>query len=808
MVQRALAWLFLAIFLLLTVFGIVHNGLAGQSVWTPVGLARFGGFAAGYALFTAVMLRVAPRWYLPALGGLMLLYTMLAVGPLAPVAVAYFGVSSFAVGAIWFRRHRDFTGRSPQMAILLGLATWVFLVLVTAGLPIHYRVLYWILPALPIYYALRHQLVPALEFEYPKTAHDLGPLSLALFPLICHWLVTLKPEVSADGLAMHMVVPARMAYAHAWSFNVREFVWAVMPMGGDFLYSIGWQLAGEYGARLLNLGLLALIVWILMERLHARVPGWIASLLVAAFLSTPLTQHVTGSLFVENLEAVLLLGAALLLRVYAKERRGVYFYATCFLAGISMSTKLGALAFAIPLLGAAVILVKFRHLVLGLPIAALVGGYTYLSAWLRTSNPVFPFFNAVFHSPLYDAQKNFSDARFVTPPSWRMWYDLTFHSSRYIEGLDGSFGFFFFLLVPVALLGVRRRWPKTGFVLLWVGLAGLELTFAGQSNLRYAYPALPILTLLVGIAISSFRAHTAELGRALGWATGLTVLMNLMFLPAAGWYHREFALNQVFNRKQVDEYLAVSAPERKLVDWLNANDPDSRVAWMENNAVANFHGTAFTNSWHSMAFFTRLKESTSPEGHSWVAQDLKLKYFVAPSALSTRPATNVYSRDFLEEFTKPVMSFGDVELRQWSPPAPGMHGAPPAHAPAGTYDDVTRYSHYSGRWTRDVQFGQAYQGTLVYTNDTRSRLLIRFRGRSIQLKYTAAANRCSGLISIDEGEEKPLNEYSLETKWQSLSPEYSAANEGDHLMQMRFPLGVSKSPIASCYLDLDGFVVR
>ncbi|QOY85204.1 hypothetical protein [Paludibaculum fermentans] len=808
MVQRALAWGVLAVLLILTIFGIVHNGLAGQSVWAPVGLARFAGFAVFYALFTGVMLLKAPRWYLPALAGSMVIYTMLAVGPLAPLAVGYFGASCFAIGGIWFRRHPAFTARSPQMAVLTGLATWVFFVLVTAGLPIHYRALYWILPAIPIYYALRYQWLPALEFDYPKTAHDLAPLSVALFPLACHWLVVLKPEVSADGLAMHTVIPSRMTYAHSWNFNIHEFIWAVMPMGGDFLYSIGWQMAGEYGARLLNLGVLALIVWILMERLHARVPGWIASLLAAAFLSTPLTQQVTGSLFVENLEAVVLLGAALLLRVHVKERRGVYFYACCFLTGIAMATKLGALAFALPLLAAAVVLVKFRHLVLGLPIAVLVGGYTYVSAWVRTSNPVFPFFNAVFHSPLYDVQKNFIDVRFATPPSWRLWYDLTFHTSRYLEGLDGGFGFFFFLLVPVALVGVRRRWPRTGFVLLWVGLAGLAGTFARQSNLRYAYPALPMLTLLIGIAISSFRAHGPELGRALGWAAGLTVVLNLFFLPSAGWYHREFALNQVLSRKPVDEYLAVSAPERKLVDWLNAHDPNERAAWMENNAVADFHGYAFTNSWHSVLFSTRLRESTSPEGHSWLAQDLKIKYFLAPSASSPKPATNVYSRDFLDAFTKPVASFGDMELRQWAPPAPGMQGPPPAFAPPGTYDEVTRFSHFSGRWSRDLQFTQAYEGTLVYTNDTRSRLLIRFRGRSIQLKYTAAANRCSGLVSIDEGEEKPVNEFSLETKWQTLSPEYDAGNPGEHLMQLRFPEGVSKIPIASCYLDLDGFIVR
>ncbi|WP_321472966.1 hypothetical protein [uncultured Paludibaculum sp.] len=808
MVQRALAWAVLAVLFLLTCFGVVHNGLFRQSVWAPVGLARFLWFAASYALLAVVMLRWAPRWYLPVLAGGTLLYTMLAVGPLAPLALVYFGASCVAIGGIWFRKYPEFMKRNAHLAALTGLATWIFFVLVTAALPIHYRALYWILPAIPIYYSLRYQWVPALDVEYPKAAHDVAPLAVALFPLICHWLVSLKPEVSSDGLAMHMVVPARLTYSHAWSFNVHEFVWAVMPMGGDFLYSIGWQLAGEYGARLLNVAVLGLIVWILMERLHARVPGWVSGLLAAAYLSTPLTQQVTGSLFVENVEAVLLLGAALLLRVHVKERRGVYFYASCFLAGIALATKLGALAFVAPLMVAAVILAKFRHLCVGLPITLLVGGLTYFSAWVRTSNPVYPFFNAVFHSPLYSTVENFTDPRFVARPTWKLWYDLTFHSSRYLEGLDGSLGFFFFLLTPVAVIGFRRRWPRTGFVLLWVGLAGLAATFAGQSNLRYAYPALPMLTLLVGIAISSFRVYGPQLGRVLGWATGLTVVLNLCFLPAAGSYHREFLLNQVFNKTQVDEYLAASAPERKLVDWLNAHDPDSRAAWMESNAVANFHGHVFTNSWHSVLFSTRLRESTSAEGQSWLAQDLKIKYFLALAASSARPVTNVYSRDFLDGYTKRVMSFGDMELREWAPPAPGMNSAPPVHAPPGTYDDVTQYTHFSGRWTRDLQFSQAYQGTLVYTNDTRSRVLVRFKGRSIQLKYTAAANRCSGLISIDEGTEQPLNEFSQETKWQSLSPEYAAEATGEHLMQMRFPQDVSKQPIASCFLDLDGFVVR
>ncbi|MBI5084436.1 MAG: hypothetical protein HZB13_07555, partial [Acidobacteria bacterium] len=698
--------------------------------------------------------------------------------------------------------------RSPHLTILTGLATFVFFVLATARWPIHYAALYWLLPAFPIVYALRHQYLPDFKFDYPRTPGDLAPLSVALFPLVCLWLIALKPEVSSDGLAMHMVIPARMAWAHAWNFDVQEFTWAVMPMGGDWAFSIAWLMGGEAAARLLNFAVLCLIAWIIFERLHARVPNWMTAALTGAFLSTPLTQHVTGSLFVENVVALWILGAALILRVYVKERRAVFLYAFAFFCGMAAASKFGALAFVVPLLLAACVQAKIRHLAIAVPLAAAVGSIPYVEAVLRTANPLFPFFNSYFNSPFYDKLTNFRDVRFETPIAWTTWYDITFHSSRFIEGQDGSLGFLFFILIPICLVGLRRRWPRTGFVLLWVGLAGSVISFMGQSNLRYLYSALPLFTLLIGVTIASFRLRSPRLGQALAGTAALAFLLNLVFLPAAGWYHKNFTFNRAFNPKAVANYLTASAPERKLVDWLNVNDPAARVAWMEGNAIADFHGRAFTNSWHSDQFYRRLRESTAPEGHGWLAQDLKIGYFIAPAPGSWRALTNVYTREFLDRFTRPVIASSDLELRRWSPPDPGITGPPPPHAPPGEYDEISAYTHFTGHWARDLQFHQAYRGTLVYGNDSRSRLLIRFNGTAVRLKYTAAANRCTALISIDEGEEFPFSQFSQETRWQALSPRFAAAAPGEHLLQLRFPQDRSKTAISSCYIDLDGFVVE
>lgn len=806
--QRVLAWAVLLLFVGLTVFGISANGIFGQTVWDPAGLHRFFIFAALYAAISAVAIWLIPRWYLLVVASAAFLYTGLAVGFVAPVAIGYLAVSCYAVGAIWFRSQREFVQRTPHLVIFTGLATWTFFVMATARWPIHYRWAYWILPALPIAYAAWRRALPRFHLDYAQTRRDLIPLAAALFPLLCAWLAALKPEVSSDGLSMHMVIPARMAYAHFWAFDVREFTWAVMPMGGDWAYTLGWMLSGEAAARLLNCAILALIAWTLYERIHARVPAWMCGALVGGFLSTPLAQHVTASMFVENFVAAMLLGSILLLRVHLKERRTVFFIGCTFLAGMAAASKLGAWAYIVPMFVAALLQVKPRYLFRAVPVMALVGGFPYWEAWLRTQNPLFPMFNAWFRSPLFHQAQNFTNPRYLTPLSWSTWYDITFHSSRFNEGMDGAMGVFFFILVPVSLVAWRQRWPRTGKILMWVGVAGCIVTFLGQSYLRYIYPALPMFTLLAGIALASYRVHSEWTGRAIACAAAAAFLVNLSLLPAAGGHNRDFALNQVLDRNAVDRYLTAVAPERKLVNWLNANDPQARVAWMEGDAIADFQGHSLTNSWHSEPFFTRLGGATSPETISWLAREQKIDYFIAPAPGSWRALTNVHTRDFLDHFSLPVTEAGGIELRRWAPPESDRKPPVQAYAEPGQYDDVNGVVSYVGHWTRDLQFAGALRSTLVYTNDTRSSLLIHFHGSAVKLIYTGAANRCEGLASLDGGAPIPINQYSATTQWQSVSAPFRAADAGNHTLELRFRQNHDKGLIAGCFLDLDGFIVE
>jgi len=84
----------------------------------------------------------------------------------------------------------------------------------------------------------------------------------------------------------------------------------------------------------------------------------------------------------------------------------------------------------------------------------------YAVAWAKTGNPVFPFLNERFRSPLLPAGAEIRDSRFHRPLTWRTAYDLTFHTNLYYEGQRGSFGFqqmIFAALAIAAALVVRRR---------------------------------------------------------------------------------------------------------------------------------------------------------------------------------------------------------------------------------------------------------------------------------------------------------------------------------------------------------------
>jgi len=114
----------------------------------------------------------------------------------------------------------------------------------TVRLPVNYRWMYAIVLALPIAanFADIWRTVPSIvgapaAVELRSWSERASAAFLA-FILLTHWFAMLKPEASADGVSMHLAIPANIAANHFMTFEPSRIVWAVMPMGADFTYAI------------------------------------------------------------------------------------------------------------------------------------------------------------------------------------------------------------------------------------------------------------------------------------------------------------------------------------------------------------------------------------------------------------------------------------------------------------------------------------------------------------------------------------------------------------------------------------------
>ena len=227
-----------------------------------------------------------------------------------------------------------------------------------------------------------------------------------------------------------------------------------------------YQIGGEDAAHLADFAMLLAVVAVLYFAMRRWLSRSAALLVTVLFASTPMVQLVTGSLFVENLLAALTV--AMLVAIWQLGETGDkrYLFGAAMLAGAACATKFGALAFVAIAIPVAMTEIRrqWRSLsprpVVTCAVAFLLfvaaAAPTYVIAYEKTHNPVFPFLNRKFPSPWLDHTADIVTA-YHAPVNLQTLYELTFHTSNFYEARNGSFGFQYLLLAPLAL---ARFWPS------------------------------------------------------------------------------------------------------------------------------------------------------------------------------------------------------------------------------------------------------------------------------------------------------------------------------------------------------------
>lgn len=594
-----------------------------------------------------------------------------------PLFVAlWIGASCFLFGKVLTDRLEDRAKHVTCAYLLVGAACLGTLVGILAHFPVNTPLLYASLLGAP--FVLwptdgRRFFRDLRRIWYRRTSEEAGFfwLEAALAVLgILHATVGLMPDMGWDSLAMHLFIPGHMARRAEWGFHAGTYAWAVMPMLADWLFSVGYILAGEQAARLVNVLFLFVLGHLIYElSIFSGASRSTACVGILLLLSTPLTFTESSNVMADCVWACYFVAATTSLIRFAEAPMGTG--AQLVLTGLFSGAALAAKAWSFVTLPAlALTVLAFYPTILsrlctavtarGLFYFLAIGSVPYATAWLLTGNPVFPFFNGIFKSPLFDAS-NFTDSRWISGIGWSTIYDVNFHSALFIEGMNGVAGFQWLLaLVPSAFV-LATTANRRGAAVLCVGTASTAAVFSISSYLRYVFPSQSLLLAAIGAALPAFPGSLQRLACAL---LGASIGLNLVFLNTGPNNYSEFPIQTVCSNGTRDAYITSRLPLRKafaIVDGLNISA--APVALFGRPFVEP--GVRFDvlhDSWYSPSFHKAVRGASDAPALLALLRKHRIEYVV----LEGRTAPQAI-RDLLQAITTPVISLQDVHVLRLPP---------------------------------------------------------------------------------------------------------------------------------------------
>jgi hypothetical protein len=566
-------------------------------------------------------------------------------------------------------------------------------------------------------------------------------------------------------------------------------------------------------ARLLNFALLLVLLGLLHAAVRRSVSPGVAWLLLALFATTPLVQLVTGSLFVENLLAAFLLGMMTALWRFGESGDRRFLYLAAVLGGTAMASKFGAIALLLPALVCAAVEVWRRRKLSGarwglaLALLLLAAAPPYTIAWVKTGNPLFPFRNDKFHSRQLDPKADLQDLRFHQPLTWNTPYDLTFRSNLYYEGQDGSFGFQYLVLAPLALLALLvspRRQPVVAAV---VAVTAILLVLATQPNARYLYPALPLLLVPFAALLGWAAAHHRVLVRSLILFVIASTAINAYFLPASSWHHKD--LYGPFTPAQRAVYMDHAVPIRNVIAWFNRVHPNAAVLLTQDSEIAGLGGDVYENHWHQYNTLNQIRRAPGVPGIRALLDQWKVRYLIARKPTVTNYARPLALRDLLDQCTFAEYAFDDIFVARLEPAcraASTLPLNPLVTANPGIYDDLDPAILLRGDWERSDKFERAFKHSVTFSGTPGAEIRFLFAGGELTYVFTRAANRGIAAVTIDGIDQGDLDLYSPQPQWRS-SVTFNLLGPGRHLRVIRVT-GKSRPAATGKFVDLDALQVN
>jgi hypothetical protein len=639
--------------------------LAEQPLWSMRDALEVGILVLAYAILCAALyaIRAVPTRVIA--GTLLIAYATIVAG-LGPLASALLVLlACLAVGDLIVCR----LGRDTQLALralistLVGLALLAMLVGILAHFPINRPAFY--VPLFIVAVVLDKRGIRgywqglSLWFSRsrPRDSHwAFLATALLVLVLLLQSVRAVLPETGGDGMGMHLVVASQLASQHQWSFDPAMFAWGVYPLGSEWIEGVGWILGGETAARLLSFAFSLLVVLTIVV-VTRRFASPSKSLLTGClFASAGIAFGLTANVYAEPALAAFVVGAFAVVTLPRSSWTTWNTIALGILCGGCLLTKVTALYLVVPLLVLMVVRLarggSVRSVLVQTAIAlgTVIGVsfFPYAYAFWRTGNPVFPLYNDIFRSSLAPPIRE-ADPRWIGKFSWRLPYRMTFSTSGYCEVYNGTFGFQYLALMPLALVvaALRRNWIAISAFLIAL-VSGAAMLYSTQ-YVRYIFPmmALASIPLAAAFQCGEGRGWT-WLSRAACTLGVLIVVVNLAFYPGGAWNLPGFQGKALVSDIARQQFVDQQAPERDLTAAVNALDGRmARVAFFGRAFAAGLQGTPLFAMNYNPGFEAAVAQAKTAADVVAVLRARAVSHVIAPLALveASTPLREALSRD-------------------------------------------------------------------------------------------------------------------------------------------------------------------
>lgn len=492
--------------------------------------------------------------------------------------------------------------------------------------------------------------------------------------LLIAWIAALAPEMGPDALGGRLAIVKLWADDHALA-TYREMILSYMAVGAETFFLILFPLAGQQAAKLGQLvavlAMLPAAASLVGHRTAAARLLWLA----LGASSLVLVQFAWGFVdLVQSLYYVTALGAGWLW--WQQRRRGLLLIAA-LLAASATAVKLNGLG-AVLILGAVVVVARLREprpwrelawdtLIVSVG-AGLILGPWLLRSFITSGNPVFPYANGFFASPL--APLELTAKRFGDPLSIasvvRLPWRLFFEPGHYAE--LGAYHPLLLAAMPLLLAAVlsarSRYWILTG-------LAAAGLWCITEQNARYSLFAAWLLVGGTAVWLDQWLAQRPPSARLLAAVAGAMFFFGgsyaLLARPSA-WLFRGFdgsalPLRVVLGQVSRHDYLKMYLPHVALLKQVDEASGSRAVVWevpwLRDHLHLAGRAIALPHCDHRLGLKLRalLDLQATPENLRQIHQtllDLGITHLILPPdstwspTAPDRPLSAIYSEVFLE----------------------------------------------------------------------------------------------------------------------------------------------------------------